>query len=141
MFSNEIKRKNSYYPVQDGIALIRSQKYKDGKLVAKPGLHFTAIEDSGNEYYLFPQHPEEIYSILRHSWVLVRKKIPDVVVLEGLKLPSCARAATFNSQYCSLFFRSWTLLTGSIHVPHLSVLGLRQDSLRKLYEQRLQSQL
>ena len=127
--------------MQEGANLIRTQQYKDGKIAAKPGIHFTAIEDTGNDYYLFPEHPEELYSVLRHSWVLVRKKIPDVVVLEGLKLPSCARSAIFNSQYCSLFFRPWTLLTGSMHVPHLSVLGLRQDSLRKLYEQRLHSQL
>ena len=127
--------------MQEGADLVRTQEYKDGKIVARPGIHFTAIEYSGNDYHLFPERPEEIYSVLRHSWVLVRKKIPDVVVLEGLKLPSCARSAMFNSQYCSLFFRPWTLLNGSTRVPYLSVLGLRQDSLRKLYEQRIQPPL
>ena len=85
--------------------MIRTQAYKDGKTVAKPGIHFTAIEDAGDGYYLFPEQPEEIYRVFRHSWVLVRKRIPNVVVIEGLKLPSGARSAVFNSQYCSLFFR------------------------------------
>ena len=123
-----------YYPVQEGAALVRTQAYKDGKTVAKPGIHFTAVEDAGGDYHLFPEQPEEIYRVFRHSWVLVRKRIPDVVVIEGLKLPSCARSAIFNNQYFSLFFRPWTLLSGDEHVPHLSLLGLRQDPLRELYE-------
>ena len=124
--------------MQEGAALIRTQAYKDGTTVAKPGIHFTAIEDAGDDYHLFPEQPEEIYRVFRHSWVLVRKRIPDVVVIEGLKLPNCARSAVFNSQYCSLFFRPWTLLSGSMRVPHLSVLGLRQESLQELYDKRIQ---
>ena len=84
--------------MQEGAALIRTQTYKDGKTVAKPGIHFTAIEDAGDDYHLFPEQPEEIYRVFRHSWVLVRKRIPNVVVIEGLKLPNCARSAVFNSQ-------------------------------------------
>ena len=42
--------------MQEGANLIRTQQYKDGKIAAKPGIHFTAIEDTGNDYYLFPEH-------------------------------------------------------------------------------------
>ena len=114
--------------------MIRTQDYKDGKTVAKPGVHYIAVDVSGDDYYLFPEHPVEIYSIFRHSWVLKRKQRPDVVVIEGLKLPSSARTSIFNSQYCSLFFRPWTLLSGSSRVPHLSLLGLRWEALQEVYD-------
>ena len=86
--------------------MIRTQDYKDGKPVAKPGVHYIAVDVSGDDYYLFPEHPMEIYSVFRHSWVLKRKQRPNVVVIEGLKLPSSARTAIFNNQYCSLFFQA-----------------------------------
>ena len=119
---------------KEGAALIRTQAYKDGKIAAKPGVHYTAIDVSGDDYYLFPEHPMEVYHVLRHSWVLKRKQRPDVVVINGLKLPSSARSAIFNSQYCSLFFRPWTLLHGSSRVPHLSILGLRWEALQEVYD-------
>ena len=57
------------------------------------------------------------------------------IILEaGLKLPSSARTAIFNSQYCSLFFRPWTLLNGSSRVPHLSLLGLRWEAMQEVYD-------
>ena len=109
--------------------------------MAKPGIHYVAIEAIGKDYYLFPDVPIEVYRVFRHAWALVRKKRPDVVVIEGIKLPSSARSPIFNSQYCSLFFRPWTLLSGTPRVPHLSLLGLRWDSLRELYEPNTQPQV
>ena len=39
---------------------------------------------------------------------------------------------TYNSQYCSLFFRPWTFLPGDVQVPRISLLGLCLDSLAAL---------
>ena len=63
----------------------------------------------------------------------MRKRRRDVVVIEGLKLPRSCRSATYNSKYCSLFFRPWTLLQGDIVVPHLNLLGLCSEHLHSLY--------
>ena len=61
---------------KEGLALIRTREYKTDAVAAKAGVHYTAIEPVGEEYYLFPDEPAQIYSTFRHSWVLVRKKRP-----------------------------------------------------------------
>ena len=63
----------------------------------------------------------------------MRKKRPDVVVIEGLKMPRASRAPAENAKYCSLFFRPWTLLAGNIDTPHLSLLGLSFKHLEAYY--------
>ena len=63
----------------------------------------------------------------------MRKKRPDVVVIEGLKMPRASRAPAENAKYCSLFFRPWTLLAGNIDTPHLSLLGLSLQNLEAYY--------
>ena len=88
-----------------GLALSSSDDYKKGKIAAKPGLHFVAVTPTDQSYFLFPEEPHDVYRLFRHAWALVRKRIPDVVVIEGLKQPSTARTAVYNAQYCSLFFR------------------------------------
>ena len=108
--------------------------YKNGEVTLKPGLHFVIVEpEAGAEYAAFPSEPAHIYSACRHSWVLVRKRRPDVVVIEGLKIPRASRAAAENAKYCSLSFRPWTLLGGNLEVPHLLFLGLPLDVLKLYY--------
>ena len=63
----------------------------------------------------------------------MRKKRPDVVVIEGLKMPRASRAPAENAKYCSLFFLPWTLLAGNIDTPHLSLLGLSLQHLEVYY--------
>ena len=57
-------------------------------------------------------------------------------------MPSACRTATYNAQYCSLFFRPWTLQedTGeSKDVPPLRELGMdRETRLSHLAEQEKQ---
>ena len=108
-----------------GAKLANSKHYMEGKVAAKPGVDYVAVEPSDDEYFLFPSDIDPFC----HAWVLVRKRRPDVVVIEGLKLPSQSKTATYNAQYCSLFFRAWTLQQGDITVPHLSLLGLNSSSL------------
>ena len=115
---------------EQGKRLIKSQKYRDGDIAAKPGEHYTAVEPESNEYILFPENTGNF----RHSWALVRKNRPDVVVIEGLSQPSVTKASVYNSQYCSLFFRPWTLFSGDPIVPHLSLLGVESNILREYYE-------
>ena len=118
----------------DGKQIAMSDDYKDGKVTLKPGLHLVIVEPEADaEYAAFPSEPAHIFSTFRHSWVLVRKRRPDVVVIEGLKMPRASRAAAENAKYCSLFFRPWTLLGGSPQVPHLSFLGLPDNILKQLY--------
>ena len=63
----------------------------------------------------------------------MRKKRPDVVVIEGLKMPRASRPSAENAKYCSLFFRPWTLLSGNMDIPHLSLLGLSLQNLEVYY--------
>ena len=62
-----------------------------------------------------------------------------VVVIENLKMPSTCRTATYNAQYCCLFFRPWTLredAPDSTVVPPLRELGMdRETRLCHLAEQ------
>ena len=78
---------------------------------------------------MFPKETADF----RHSWALVRKRTPDVVIIENAKMPSVNRSSVYNAQYCSLFFRPWTLLEGDDVVPHLSLLGLSAASLKVFY--------
>ena len=48
-------------------------------------------------------------------------------------MPSPGRKADENAKYCSLFFRPWTLLTGTEEVPHLEHLGMKFADLQRLY--------
>ena len=109
----------------------KSQEHKEGTVAAKPREHFQAIPSPANEYFLFPDKPIATY---RHSCALVRKVRPDVVVIEGLILPNPNRSNIHNGQYCNLFFRPWTLLKGDATVPHITLLGLDEASLRMLNE-------
>ena len=107
-----------------GAELVKSQQYKDGKVAAKPGEHYIAVKPDAQEYFLFP----EDVGPFRHSWALVRKERPDVVVIEGLRLLGVNKTATYNAQYCSLFFRPWTLRRGDITVPPLELLGVKKGT-------------
>ena len=118
----------------DGEKVMRSEAYKDGTVTLKPGLHYVIIEPDANaDYIAFPVEPVHIYNVFRHTWVLVRKKRPDVVVIEGLKMPRASRAAKENAKYCCLFFRPWTLLSGDPRIPNLALLGLPHERLLDVY--------
>ena len=71
----------------EGNVFRRSAEYKAGEVVAKPGIHYLALdnEHADADYVLFPEHPLHFCSFFRHSWVLVRKTRPDVIVIGGLK--------------------------------------------------------
>ena len=64
-----------------GLVLSSSDDYKKGKIAAKPGLHFVAVAPSDASYFLFPDEPNEVYKVFRHAWVLIRERIPDVIVM------------------------------------------------------------
>ena len=119
---------------EEGRCLLKSKEYKAGTVAAKPGVHFIAVESETEQYYLYPEEPVAVFATFRHSWALVRKSRPDVVVVEGLKLPNTNRPASYNGQYCSLFFRPWTWLQGDSTVPHLSLLGVDRQSLQVVYD-------
>ena len=89
-----------------------------------------------DNYFTFPVDPMEVYRIFRHTWVLVRKKRPDVVVIEG-KRPSATRSTKENAKYFSLFFRPWTLLAGNTMVPNIALLGCVLDKVQELYDKSL----
>ena len=83
----------------EGWDLIGSDEYKSGKTTAKPGIHYTALSPTTTDYFLFPEHPQDIYHSFRHAWVLVRRPRPIVIVIEGLKKPSASRTAVENAKY------------------------------------------
>ena len=116
---------------QEGNQLIRSKEYRAGKVAAEPRVHYVAVESELEppEYVLF----QEELGAFRHSWALVRKRRNDVVIIEGCQLPSARRSSTYNSKYCSIFFRPWTLLEGDAVVPHLSLLGVGFPTLELVY--------
>jgi hypothetical protein len=116
-----------------GIQLSRTKEYKEGKSIARPGVHYCVVEAENEEYCTFPEYPADIYAVFRHAWILLRKKRPDVVVVEGLRMPSTARSDVDNAKYCSLFFRPWTLLQGDAQVPFLSLLGIGRSILEEVY--------
>ena len=93
---------------EEGRRLICTHDYKNKKVPAQPGVHFKAVEPTSGDYFLFPEEAGNF----RHAWALVRKRRPDVVVIENLPLPSVNRPSAYNSKYCSLFFRPWTLFAG-----------------------------
>ena len=106
-----------------GELLVNSQEYKEGNKVAKPGIHFLVQEPTDGSYFTLPDEP----AVLHHSWVLVRQERPVVVMIENLRMPSAARSTTYNAQYCSLFFRPWTMrenMDATKLVPSLRELGL-----------------
>ena len=116
---------------KQGEQLVKSHQYKAGKVTAKPGEHYEAVEpESDDEYFLFPQDA----GAFCHSWALVRKPRPHVVVIEGMAMPSVNRTSVYNAQYCSLFFRPWTLYRGDSTVPHLSLLGMEAAQLEEWHE-------
>ena len=55
--------------------LSRTKEYKDGKVAAKAGRDYIAVEceEDPQEYFLFPEEPEHVFGTFRHSWALVRK--------------------------------------------------------------------
>ena len=121
---------------EEGQRLTRTQEYKEGKRVAKPGIHFVAVSDVQHDptYYLFPEHPTTTFTSFRHAWAIERNARPYVVVVEGLKLPNPSRSPTYNAQYCSLFFRPWTLLWGDTLVPNFELIGLDRTSVEIAYD-------
>lgn len=119
---------------EEGLQLIKSKAYRNNEIVAKPGLHYEVLPPSDDSYVLFPESPANIYKNFRHAWVLVRKTRPNVVMIEGLKLPSARQTTSYNAKYCSLFFKPWTLLHGFADVPHLSLLGFTTHALSIVYK-------
>ena len=118
-----------------GAQLAKGRLYLDGKVAAKPGVHYTAVQSNTNTYFLFPADTGS----LCHSWVLVRRPRPVVVVIEGLGLPRSTRSSTYNAQYCSLFFRPWTLRVGDMIVPQFILLGMDSKVLQGWYAARGES--
>ena len=53
-----------------------------------------------------------------------------------MKLPSPSRSAQENAKYCSLFFRPWTNLIGSVVVPNITLLGCNRGVLQTIYSHR-----
>ena len=51
-----------------GRALINTTEYKNGKIAAKPGVDFVAVPSDSEEYYLFPEHPVNVFATFRNAW-------------------------------------------------------------------------
>ena len=126
------KRRTAW--TQAGKLLLQTKEYRESKVAARPGTHFIAVEPENEEYFLFPAETGGFH----HSWVLVRRRRPAVVVIENLPKPSVGKSQEYNSQYCSLFFRPWTLYHGNIVIPPFELLGLPSSELRKWHEGRTQ---
>ena len=99
------------------------------ELDLQPGIHYHVVEDekeSARPYYTFPERPEEVFGKFRHSWVIVRRRRPVVLMPEGVPLPRAGRSPEENAMYLSLLFRPPTL-HGAFHsrdVVHLSLLDV-----------------
>ena len=107
-----------------GDELRRSKKYKDNDAMLIPGTHYHVLEPLGaSDYFTFPADPTEVYRMFRHTWVLVRKKRPDVVVIEG-KRPSASRTMKENAKYVSLFFPTMDLISGERNRSQSCLFGL-----------------
>jgi len=61
---------------------------------------------------------------LRDGWVIRRRTVPVVPVLEGLRIPSTSQAEE-HGRYGLLFFRPWTLVpdASSSSIAHFGDLG------------------
>ena len=70
------------------------------------------------------EHEADLTDKLRNSWIIRRRFRPYVPVLEGVTPPSPSKPAEENAQYCSLFFRPWTLRDATQDIPHLARLGV-----------------
>ena len=117
-----------------GLEFIQRKEYTEERIAAKAGTHFVVLPPQAHEYFVFPTEPDDFFKDFRNAWVLVEKRRPDVIVIEGLRMPSASRTNTENAKYCSLFFRPWTLLHGDARVPHLSLLGCSREIVCKVYE-------
>ena len=113
----------------EGERLSKAGAFWDGHKKIVPGLHYVVREPQADDnYFTFPAEPHAIYKLLRHSWVLVRKSRPHVPALEGAPLPAASKGAEYNAKYMSVFFRPWTLHSGTHEVPHLRSLGALQPT-------------
>ena len=102
-----------------GKQLVKTQKSKDRDVATKPGEYVMALKSETDDYFMCPGATGHFC----HSWVRISKRRLDVVVIEGLGLPSVNKTSGCNAQYCSLFFRPWTLRRGDATLPHLSLFG------------------
>ena len=93
-----------------------------------PAKHYTVIGPTKDEYYTFPSEPTRTYEVFRHRWVIVRNRRPHVPVLEGSRLPGPSAAPEDSAKYCSLFFRPWSLVSDTAHVPFLANMGFSRGS-------------
>ena len=103
-----------------------------------PGKHFIVLEPLKGQYYTFQQEPTQVFDKFRHTWVIVRNKRPHVPVLQGNKLPGPACSAEDNAQYCSLFFRPWSMCLDTADVPYLPNMGVIKE---KRYQALQQGQI
>ena len=91
---------------QAGRELLGTQSLTNGTAKICPGLHYEVLEEQNedDEYWVFPRDPPSIYGILRHSWVIVRRKRPYVPVLQGVKVPNASTSRSDSAKYLSLCF-------------------------------------
>ena len=124
-----------------GRRLLGTAALKDGTAKLSPGVHYKVLDQQieGDDYWVFPREPQAVYAVLRHSWVIVRRRRPYVPVLQGAKVPNAATSPTDSAKYFSVFFRPWTFgihgrsqddgiigsATGEADIPHISMLGLQ----------------
>ena len=114
---------------EDGQAIITTLAFREGRAKLLPGVHYKVREEAaeGDEYWVFPREPRAVFEVLRHSWAIVRRPRPFVPILENAALPSPSKPRQENAKYLSVFFRPWTLLSGTSArstTPHLATLGL-----------------
>ena len=87
-----------------GKAAMRSLNGRQTNFKFRPGIHYIVKEPNHwDDYHTSPQRPEEIYEVLRHTWVLKRRPRPCVPILEGIPVPAPTKSPEWNSRFFLLF--------------------------------------
>ena len=91
---------------------------------AKPGVHYRVIESPTSAYRTFPDEPAT--SLVRHTYVLVRRSRPCVPEPSGTPPLKRFMSAEDKSRLLSVYLRPWVLHRrhATAHVPHVADLDI-----------------
>ena len=51
---------------EEGKAFVKTKEYRGGKVAAKAGVHFIAVRNDKDGYYLYPEEPKSVFAVFRH---------------------------------------------------------------------------
>ena len=95
------------------------------KPVARAGTHYDLDPDELGEFYRVDESLKTKKPTLFENWVLCRREVPCVPVIENCRVPRCDGAGDENGQYFLIFFHPWTSIPALADefVPLLGHLG------------------